>query len=325
MREYKVSKEENNIRLDKYVKKILKEAPLSMIYKLFRKKDIKVNGKPANDKTFLCEGDIVRIYLPEEKYVDVVSQKKINVKEYHFKVVYEDENILVVSKQAGVVVLDAESENETTLTDEVRSYLIEKKEYDPNVQVGFAPSPAHRIDRNTSGLVIFGKNMESLQELNYMFKNRVGISKSYLALVVGKITTEGKINKPLYKDEKENKVKVDNSNGKTALTVYKPLIFNEDFSLVEAEILTGRTHQIRVHFSSINHPLVGDKKYGNFGVNFEFSKQLKWKNQFLHAYKISFENNEGHLAYLNGKIIRDKLDKNKLDILNFVFEQFLLT
>ena len=152
-----------------------------------------------------------------------------------------------------------------------------------------------------------------------MFKTRVGIHKSYLALVCGKITSNGKINKPLSKDELDKTVKVDSQFGKTAITLYKPLVFNEDFSLVEAQILTGRTHQIRVHFSSINHPLVGDKKYGDFGVNFEFSKKLKWKNQFLHAYKILFDGIEGKLSYLNGKKIVDKLDKNKLDILNLVF------
>ena len=288
MREYKISKEENNIRLDKYVKKILKDAPLSMIYKLFRKKDIKVNGKAANDKTVLQEGDTVRIYLVEEKYNDVVSQKKVNIKEHHFKVVYEDDNILIVSKPVGIVVQDAENVNEATLTDEVRSYLVEKKEYNPEEQIGFDPSPAHRIDRNTSGLVIYGKNIEALQELNEMFKNRTGIDKSYLALVCGKITKEGRIDKPLFKDENDKTVRVDNRLGKTAITEYKPLVFSEDFTLVEAHILTGRTHQIRVHFSSINHPLVGDKKYGNFGVNFEFTKMFKWKNQFLHAYRIFF-------------------------------------
>ena len=319
MREYKISKEENNIRLDKYVKKILKDAPLSMIYKLFRKKDIKVNGKAANDKTVLQEGDTVRIYLVEEKYNDVVSQKKVNIKEHHFKVVYEDDNILVVSKPIGMVVQDAENVNEATLTDEVRSYLVEKKEYDPEKQIGFDPSPAHRIDRNTSGLVIYGKNIEALQELNEMFKNRTGIDKTYLALVCGKITKEGRINKPLSKDEIDKTVRVDSKYGKTAITEYKPLVFSDDFTLVEAHILTGRTHQIRVHFSSINHPLVGDKKYGDFGVNSEFVKVFKWKNQFLHAYRIMFDNIEGKLAYLNGKTIQDELDENKVEILNKIF------
>lgn len=325
MREYKILKEENNIRLDKYVKKVLNQAPLSMIYKLFRKKDIKVNGKPANDKTVLKEGDIVRIYLVEEKYNDVVLQKKVSIKEHHFKVVYEDANILIVSKPVGMVVQDAENVNEPTLTDEVRSYLFEKKEYDPNLQIGFDPSPAHRIDRNTSGLVIYGKNIEALQDLNEMFKSRVGIHKTYLALVCGIINQEGKINKPLNKDENEKTVRVDFKNGKNAITLYKPIINNNEFSLVEASILTGRTHQIRVHFSSINHPLVGDKKYGNFGVNLEFSQKYKWKNQFLHAYKIEFKEIEGKLSYLNGKSIINIPDSDKLEILNFVFKSDIKT
>jgi 23S rRNA pseudouridine955/2504/2580 synthase len=319
MREYKISKEENNIRLDKYVKKVLKEAPLSMIYKLFRKKDIKVNGKPANDKTVLQEGDTVRIYLVEEKYNDVASQKKINIKQHHFKVVYEDENILIVSKPIGMVVQDAENVNEATLTDEVRSYLYEKKEYNPSMQIGFDPSPAHRIDRNTSGLVIYGKNMESLQDLNDMFKRRVGIHKTYLALVCGKVDKEGKINKPLNKDEKDKTVRIDYKEGKTAITAYAPVLYNDDFSLVEVKILTGRTHQIRVHFNSIGHSLIGDKKYGDFRVNSYFEDNFKWKNQFLHAYKIDFEGIEGKLSYLNNKSIVDAFDESKEKVINLVF------
>lgn len=319
MREFKISKEENNIRLDKYVRKILPNAPLSVIYKLFRKKDIKVNGKPASDKLSLKENDMIRIYLLEEQFQDFCNEKKKEITEYHFDVVYEDENIFVVSKPTGMVVQDAENVNENTLTEEVQSYFIEKGLYDPKDMIAFAPSPAHRIDRNTSGLVIFGKNIESLQILNKAFKERTGINKKYLALVFGKTKKEGEINLPLIKNENEKLVRVDMKYGKSALTRYKTLLSNEKYSLLEVELLTGRTHQIRVHMSNIGFPLVGDKKYGNFKGNLEFEKEYDWKFQFLHAYYISFLGLEGKLSYLNGKVIKKQLDDKKSRIIDEIF------
>jgi 23S rRNA pseudouridine955/2504/2580 synthase len=152
-----------------------------------------------------------------------------------------------------------------------------------------------------------------------MFKRRVGIHKTYLALVCGKVDKEGKINKPLNKDEKDKTVRIDYKEGKTAITAYAPVLYNDDFSLVEVKILTGRTHQIRVHFNSIGHSLIGDKKYGDFRVNSYFEDNFKWKNQFLHAYKIDFEGIEGKLSYLNNKSIVDYLDESKEKIVNLIF------
>lgn len=321
MREFKISKEENNVRLDKYVKKVLPNAPLSIIYKLFRKKDVKVNGKPANDKMVLKENDIVRIYLLEDQFQDFCGVKKKEITEYHFDVVYEDENIFVVSKPTGMVVQDAESVDEHTLTEEVQSYFIEKCLYNPDDSLAFAPSPAHRIDRNTSGLVIYGKNIESLQILNKAFKERKGISKKYLALVFGKAKKSDEINLPLLKNENEKLVRVDMKNGKTALTRYKTILSNDNYSLLEVELLTGRTHQIRVHMSSVGLPLVGDKKYGNFKSNFDFEECYNWKFQFLHAYYILFSGLEGKLSYLNGKIIKNDLDDKKRQIINKIFDK----
>lgn len=320
MREYTITKEENNVRLDKFVKKVLSEAPLSVIYKLFRKKDIKVNGKPANDKTPLKEGDIVRIYLVEDKFVDFEKKKEIKINSYRFKTIYEDDNIIVVSKPIGMIVHDAEDPKEHTLTDEVVSYLIMTRKYNPSTN-SFTPAPAHRLDRNTSGLVIYGKNMETLQTLNEMFKNRTNISKKYLALVCGEVTKEGKVDLPLSKDSKENTVKVDRKNGKTALTLYKPICTNGKYSLVELELMTGRTHQIRVHMSAIGYPLIGDKKYGNFKENSLFEKEFDWKFQFLHAYSLKFYGLEGKLEYLNNMCIVDEFDDKKQKIKEELFKR----
>jgi 23S rRNA pseudouridine955/2504/2580 synthase len=161
-------------------------------------------------------------------------------------------------------------------------------QYDPKKELAFVPGPAHRLDRNTSGIVAFGKNHDALNILFDLFKNHDLINKHYLALVVGSLEKDkDTISAPLKKDEKNNKVVVA-KDGKTAQTVYKVLKRYDNYTLLDVTLLTGRTHQIRVHMAYINHPVVGDSKYGNFEVNRLFKEQYHFANQFLHAYKIGF-------------------------------------
>ena len=195
------------------------------------------------------------------------------------------------------------------------NYFYYKGEYDPSENQGFRPAPAHRLDRNTSGLVLFAKNLVSLQELEDLFKDKEEIDKIYLALVKGHLDEPMMIDAPLLKDEKSGLVKI-SKLGKSALTRVEPFKYYDDLSLVKVQIFTGRTHQIRVHLSFKGFPVVGDGKYGDFTLNKEFKDIYKFDNQFLHAYQIHFKKIGGHLSYLTNKTFVAQVPKKEQEILD---------
>ena len=292
-----------NKRLDKFVKKYLSKAPDSFIYKLFRKKDVKVNKKPKPIDYITQVGDVITIYITKEQEESFIEKKNVETSSsMDFKVIYEDDNILVVNKPTNLLVHDGDDKlkNDDTLTKQVLNYLISTNAYNPSKENIFIPALAHRIDRNTSGLVVFGKTSIALQELFKAFKNHDGMDKEYETLVCGKVTEKGKIEAKLIKNEKTKIVNVDETNGLKALTLYTPIKVYEDVSLLSVKILTGRTHQIRVHLKHINHPLVGDQKYGNRNSDM-LAKKYHMNGYFLHAKKLCFHNLENELAYLNDK------------------------
>ena len=289
-----IKENEQNKRLDNFLRKYLNQAPLSYIYKLFRKKDIKVNKKVAKPDYITQLNDVITIYIQE----DFHQQKTIKISNRkEFEVIYEDENVLIVNKPIHLLVHEGNDINEDTLSRQVLNYLIENQSYHPNQESTFVPSLAHRIDRNTSGLVIFGKNNESLQTLFKAFKEHDCLKKSYIALVTGVIDQKGSVDVALKKDEKEKKVMV-SATGLSAKTLYKPIQKFKNSTLIELNILTGRTHQIRVHMQFLKHPLVGDQKYGNKESD-EIAKKYHMKNYLLHAKQITFLNLGSKLAYLN--------------------------
>ncbi|MGM9858268.1 MAG: RluA family pseudouridine synthase [Bacilli bacterium] len=306
-----------NQRVDKYVRKVLNEAPLSFIYKIFRKKDIKVNDKRIDIDYILKENDIIKIYVTDEQLASFNKPKKYELSNFNLDIIYEDENILIVNKPKGLLVHSDDKDNKATLDKYVISYLISKGEYDPKIDQGFIPGPAHRLDRNTSGIVIFGKNLPALQQLLELFKDKEEIDKYYYVLVNGKIMKDGVINVPLLKNEKTGMVKVSTlANGaKTAVTEYFIRKHFGNFTLLEVKLITGRTHQIRVHMAHIGHPIVGDSKYGDFNVNKEFNQKFDYSSQFLHAYKIKFKNLSGVLNYLSNKEFICELGKKEREIL----------
>ena len=261
---------------------------MSFIYKLFRKKDIKVNGHHEDRKFIISTNDEVSIYIKEEQFVEFLKEKEIQgsdaIKDW---IVYEDKNVIFINKPRGLLVQKSAPQDKS-LDQMVCEYLIYKGEYQPNEEIGFKPGPAHRLDRNTSGIVAFGKTHDALELLFELFKDHELINKHYLALVVGQVEKDkGVVDAPLLKDEENNIVKVAR-NGKTAKTVYKLIKKYDDYSLLDVTLLTGRTHQIRVHLSYINHPIVGDSKYGNYNANRIFKEKYHFANQFLHAYKLGF-------------------------------------
>ena len=316
MREFVINESENGVTLEKYVFKVLKTAPMSFIYKLFRKKDIKVNGHHQDKKFRLSENDVVAIYISEQQFEEFLQDRELSpntkIKDW---IVYEDDNVLFVNKPKGLLVQKSDARDES-LDQYVIEYLMATNQYDPNKEKGFVPGPAHRLDRNTSGLVVFGKNHNALTLLFDLFKNHDLINKHYLALVVGQVEKEkDTIDAPLHKDEESNTVRVA-KNGKTAKTVYKLIKKYNQYSLLDVTLLTGRTHQIRVHMAYIGHPIVGDSKYGNFEANKEFKQEFGFSSQFLHAYKMGFGDLPAPLTNLSRKEFTAEPREDIANILN---------
>ncbi len=317
MKEITITKANDGQRIEKFVRHYLSEAPLGYIYKAFRKKDIKINGHWVKKDAIVHEGDVVRIYVTENQLEDFAKPKEIFSKPFNHPIVYEDGNILLVNKPSGLLVMGDEKEKRVTLANDVLSYLYGKGEYSPN-DSSFTPSPAHRLDRNTSGIIAFGKTDEALKELTLLFKERNNIDKRYLALVAGiPDRDEGEIRAPLLKDESKGLVTV-SKNGKEAITKYKVIEKYNDCSLLECELLTGRTHQIRVHLAYIGHPIVGDGKYGNFEINRLFKNRYRVSNQFLIAYSLSFKDVGGALSYLSNRTFKISLEKEQKALLDLL-------
>ena len=318
MKEIRILKESSNQRVDKFIKKYLNTAPLSFIYKLFRKKDIKVNGHWVKENYILNENDELKIYITDallEEFNKPINIENIN---HNLDIVYEDDNILILNKPKGILVQGDAEEKKITLTNFVRSYLFKKSEF-KNDGIDYNPSPVHRLDRNTSGICIFAKKFDVSQVLMDLFKNHEQIEKYYLALVVGcPKNKKGTINAPLLKNEDKKIVKVSSieKGAKTAITEYEVISTNGNLSLLKVKLLTGRTHQIRVHLAYIGCPIVGDPKYGDFIFNRKFNEMYKFDMQFLHSYKFKFKDIPEPLKYLSMKEFEAKLSKKECDILN---------
>lgn len=315
---FKININDFNQTLEKYVKKVLSNVPLSVIYKLFRKKDIKVNGHWKDKKYVLKVDDIVDIYIKDNELNSFKNDRKLiaqdNISDL---IIYEDKNILIINKPRGLLVQKDDEKSSKSLDVMVLEYLYFKNEYNPDVDLGFTPGPAHRLDRNTSGLVIFGKNIQTLQYLFSILKEREDIQKHYIALVKGVIREDGVIEAPLKKDLARGKVVVDSikDGAKKAKTVYHVLRNFNDYTLLDLTLVTGRTHQLRVHLQYINHPIVGDSKYGDFQVNKIFEQTFNFKNQFLHANDIKFGMLEYPLDYLKQQSFEADMPKEYINIL----------
>ncbi len=303
MKEFIINKNDAGQRLDKYITKSFPLLPQSLMYKYIRSKRIKINNKKSEISYRLKENDVITLYINDEFFEPVKPKYDFLSAGKNIKIVYEDENIILVDKPAGLLSHpDEDNYNDTAIT-RVKRYLYEKGEYDPDNEMSFAPALVNRIDRHTCGIIIGAKNAESLRILNEKLKNRE-LHKLYLCVVIGKLKkASGIIEGYLEKNEKQNRVYISEKStdkSKFISTKYNVLDSKGGLSLVEVELLTGRTHQIRASFSHLGHPLLGDGKYGTNAQNKQFGG---YKKQFLYSYKLAFdfETDAGILNYLNGK------------------------
>jgi len=319
-----VNQNEENQRLDRFLKKYFKNAALSYIYKLIRK-NVKVNGKRVAVDTNLALGDEISLYIGEEEAKALQERKSIVTIKKQFGIAYEDENVIIVEKPFGLLVHGDRLEKKTTLANQVTSYLIEKGEYSPRLEKTFVPSPVNRLDRNTTGLVIFGKNNKALQSLNEMMRVRGYIRKYYITIVHGELKDSLHLRDRIQKDERINKVRViasDSNEGKLIETIAKPLKTAKGYSLIEVELITGRTHQIRAHLAAAGYPVIGDSKYGVNGKNKKekiIEQELHLTTQLLHAYKLCFDGGIEPLEYMKGLEVNANLTANFETIIKKLF------
>ena len=364
MREINVSTNEAGQRLDKLLRKYLKNANTSFIYKMLRKKNIVLNDKKAEGKEILNLGDSVKMYFSEETFATMTGRagqnsgsaeanreavasasaqtasagknsaqtrrgtssgnsserrekRAFDVEKFRKHIVYEDENLLVLNKPSGWL-SQSDGSGLPSVNERCLQYLMATGALTETQLQTFKPGIANRLDRNTSGLILFGKTLPALQALAGLLRDRT-MEKYYLAIVCGDIDHAQRIDGYLAKDERTNRVEIRSQPFPDAVeihTAYEPLKRSTDYTVLKVHLITGKTHQIRAHLRAIGHPIIGDPKYGRKDANAYYRTHGGVKAQLLHAWELHFpETLDGPLRNLAGRTITAEPPKE--------FRQFL--
>lgn len=306
-----IEKNEAGQRLDKFLAKYMNEASKSFFYKMMRKKNITLNGKKCEGNEKLAEGDVVKLFLAEDTIEKFSSIQVQEVKKVDLDILYEDDEIILVNKPAGMLSQKAK-ETDESLVEYLIDYLLGSGKLTESGLRAFRPSVCNRLDRNTSGLIVAGKSLAGLQQMGELFKKRT-LKKYYLCIVKGRITESAHIRGYLVKDEKTNRVSLSkggfskDAKGLPIETEYVPIAWNEEMTLLKVHLITGRTHQIRAHLASTGHPLLGDYKYGSKKWNDRYKKEWKIEDQVLHAYQLTMPGMKKELENLSGKTFYAKV------------------
>ncbi|MCF0231516.1 MAG: RluA family pseudouridine synthase [Enterococcus sp.] len=308
MKQFVIEKNDAGQRLDRFLKKYLRNASLSYIYKAIRR-DIKVNGKRQKPDSLILEGDEITFYIADDEFTKLTQKNDIIKICESLNIAFENEHVLIVDKPVNLLVHGDKSEKKRTLSNLVISYLAEKGYYSPRAEKSFVPGPVNRIDRNTSGLVIFGKTAHAIRLLNEIVKDKGEAVKEYLAVTSGDMLKG-------YKKGCENPIvcqKPIMRNGRLldAKTVFYPIESKGEKTLVLCRLFTGRTHQIRIHLTSLGFPVLGDNRYGKEAVPSPAGKNF---GQYLYAYRLSFNGERSKELGLDGKVIEGTLPKEFADL-----------
>lgn len=318
----KINENDKNQRIDRFLMKLMPNANKNFLMRMLREKKIKLNYKKVTPSYNIELDDEIQIYFSDETFNKFSKGKRDVFNKTKIDIIYEDKDVLIVDKPSGLLCHVAKNLKEKNLVDGVINYLYSKGEYNPRKENTFVPSICNRLDRNTSGLVIAAKNANALREINDLIKKRE-IKKFYLAIVRGRLNYNGILKNSYKKNESKNKMVVvdDDLDDKEMISNIKTVECDDNFSLINIELITGRTHQIRLQLNSLNHPIIGDNKYGE--KEFNENVGLKHSNrQQLVACELVFPTFEGSLNNLSNKVFVSKYKNDLLELYNHLRKSY---